>query len=107
MFSSFAPSKPATYSSMVSFFFIIESSDSSVYLGTGELFSANCTVGQAAASSRTVGSGLRVVHRRFRHARFEGGEGVVGGVGVMRRRERLLSQFRIANGVYHNCRRRC
>jgi hypothetical protein len=31
--------------------------------------------GQGAASSRTAGSGVRVVHRRVRHARSEGGEG--------------------------------
>ena len=31
--------------------------------------------GQAAASSRTARSGLRLVHRRLRHARSEGGEG--------------------------------
>ena len=40
--------------------------------------------GQAAASARTAGSGLRLVHRGVRHARSEGGEGVAGGVGVMR-----------------------
>ena len=32
--------------------------------------------GEAAASSRTARSGLRLVHRRLRHARSEGGEGV-------------------------------
>ena len=31
--------------------------------------------GQGAASARTVGSGLRLVYGRFRHARSEGGEG--------------------------------
>ena len=40
--------------------------------------------GQGAASARTAGSGLRLVHRRVRHARSEGGEGVAGGVGVVR-----------------------
>src|SRR5262249_25464239 len=33
--------------------------------------------GQGAASARIVGSGLRVVHGGVRHARSEGGEGVV------------------------------
>ena len=33
------------------------------------------------ASSRTAGSGLRVVHGRVRDAGFEGGEGAAGGVG--------------------------
>ena len=37
--------------------------------------------GQGAASARTAGSGLRVVHGGVRHARSEGGEGVAGGVG--------------------------
>ena len=40
--------------------------------------------GQAAASARTARSGLRLVHRRLRHARSEGGEGAAGRVGVMR-----------------------
>ena len=39
--------------------------------------------GQAAASARTSCSGLRLVYGRVRHARSEGGEGVVGGVGVI------------------------
>ena len=39
---------------------------------------------QGAASARTAGSGLRLVHGRVRYARSEGGEGVVGGVGVMK-----------------------
>ena len=39
--------------------------------------------GQAAASSRSVCSGSRMVHRRLRHARSEGGEGVAGGLGVV------------------------
>ena len=34
--------------------------------------------GQGAASARTVGSGLWVVHGRVRHARSERGEGVDG-----------------------------
>ena len=37
--------------------------------------------GQGAASARTAGSGLRLVHRGLRHARSEGGEGAAGGVG--------------------------
>jgi hypothetical protein len=37
---------------------------------------------QAAASSRTAGSGLRVVYGRVRHARSEGGQGAVAGVGL-------------------------
>ena len=37
--------------------------------------------GQGAASARTAGSGLRVVHGGVRHARSEGGEGAAGGVG--------------------------
>ena len=36
--------------------------------------------GQGAASARTVGAGARPVHRRVRHARSEGGEGLAGGV---------------------------
>ena len=36
---------------------------------------------EAAASSRTAGSGLRLVHRRVRHARSERGEDIVGGAG--------------------------
>ena len=39
--------------------------------------------GQGAASARTVGAGLRLVHGRVRHARSEGGEGAAGGIGVM------------------------
>ena len=38
---------------------------------------------QGAAGARTARSGLRLVHRRFRHARSEGREGAAGGVGVM------------------------
>ena len=37
--------------------------------------------GEAAASSRTARSGLRLVHRRLRHARSEGGKGAAGRVG--------------------------
>ena len=37
--------------------------------------------GKAAASSRTARSGLRLVHRRLRHARSERGEGAAGRVG--------------------------
>ena len=37
--------------------------------------------GQGAASARTACSGLRLVHRRLRHARSEGGEGAAGRVG--------------------------
>ena len=37
--------------------------------------------GQGAASARTACSGLRLVYGRLRHARSEGGQGVVGGVG--------------------------
>ena len=37
--------------------------------------------GKVQRSARTVGSGLRVVYGRVRHARSEGGEGVAGGVG--------------------------
>ena len=48
----------------------------------------------SAASARTARSGIWVVHGGVRHARSEGGEGAAGGVGVTRRRERLLSQFR-------------
>src|SRR5262249_22445733 len=36
--------------------------------------------GQGAASARTAGSGLRVVHGRLRHPRSERGEGAAGGV---------------------------
>jgi hypothetical protein len=39
--------------------------------------------GQGAASARTVGSGVRLVHRRVRHARSEGGEGAAGRVGLI------------------------
>ena len=39
--------------------------------------------GQGAASARTAGSGLRVVHRGVRHARSEGGEGAARGTGVI------------------------
>jgi hypothetical protein len=39
--------------------------------------------GQGERSARNAGSGLRVVHRRLRHARSERGEGAAGGVGVM------------------------
>jgi len=42
--------------------------------------------GQAAASTRTAGSGLRVVYGGVRHARSEGGEGAAGGVGVIKLR---------------------
>jgi hypothetical protein len=38
---------------------------------------------QGAASARTACSGLRVVHGRPRHARSEGGEGALGGIGVV------------------------
>src|SRR5215831_10403274 len=37
--------------------------------------------GRGAASARTVGTGLRVVHGGVRHSRSEGGEGTAGGVG--------------------------
>jgi hypothetical protein len=37
--------------------------------------------GQGKRSARTAGSGLRVVHRRLRHARSEGSKGAAGGVG--------------------------
>ena len=40
--------------------------------------------GQGAASARIVGSGLRVVYGRVRHARSEGGEGAAGGIGDVR-----------------------
>ena len=36
---------------------------------------------QGAASARTAGSGVRLVHGGVRHARSEGGEGAAGGVG--------------------------
>ena len=39
---------------------------------------------KSAASARTACSGLRVVHRRVRHARSEGGEGAAGRINVMR-----------------------
>ncbi len=39
--------------------------------------------GQGQRSARTVGSGLRLVHGGLRHARSEGREGAVGGVGVV------------------------
>ena len=39
--------------------------------------------GQGAASARTACSGLRLVHRRVRHARSEGGEGVARRVGCL------------------------
>ena len=47
--------------------------------------------GQAAASSRTARSGLRLVHRRVRHARSEGGEGAAGGAA------RLTTNFETAS----------
>ena len=40
--------------------------------------------GEAAASSRTARSGLRLVHRGLRHARSEGGEGAARRVGFIR-----------------------
>ena len=39
--------------------------------------------GEAAASSRAAGSGVRLVYGRLRHARSEGGEGAAGGIGVI------------------------
>src|SRR4029077_5581887 len=39
---------------------------------------------QGERSARTVSAGVRVVYGGVRHARFEGGEGVVGGVGGIR-----------------------
>ena len=50
--------------------------------------------GQGAASARTAGSGLRVVHRRVRHARSEGGEGAAGGVGGVRPQLRSIGTGR-------------
>ena len=38
-----------------------------------------------AKEARTVGSGVRVVHGGVRHARSERGEGVVEGIGFLRR----------------------
>jgi GAF domain-containing protein len=43
-----------------------------------ESFTHLARPGQGAASARPVGSGLRVVHGGFRHARSEGSEGAVG-----------------------------
>ena len=37
---------------------------------------------QDAASARTAGSGLPLVHGGLRHARSEGGEGIAGGIGA-------------------------
>jgi predicted ATPase len=40
--------------------------------------------GQVAATPQSSRSGLRLVHRRLRHARPQGGEGIAGRVGVTR-----------------------
>ena len=49
-----------------------------------ELAHASGATGKGAGSSRTARSRLQLVHRRVRHARFEGGEGVARRAGVMR-----------------------
>ena len=55
--------------------------------------------GEAAASPRTARSGLRVVHRRVRYARPQGGQGAAGGVGVTKAFARMS-----ANGTKRTCR---
>ena len=47
--------------------------------------------GKAAASSRTSRSGLRLVHRRLRHARFERGEGATRSAARLTSTKRNLS----------------
>ena len=39
--------------------------------------------GKVQQARELLGSGLRLVYGRLRHARSEGGEGAAGGVGVM------------------------